>query len=254
MQSFDSSGRPRSLVVPEANELAYWRNMAALLDPAAYVYHATGFSGAGEGTLPVTVPDGETWYALNAWNVRIGATGGTLWLRHSTAMAATPLPQGTQIQDNGLAGFLYVCKPALVTAGAAYADPRELFYERMERLSKLPINSLDATIAAGASVVSNVQYRAFPTDFTFGIITLAYAFDTAWTITAVGSGSGQGRINLMNEISDAHAVRHADSIIVPFRRSTHLGMSTHAGNVDGAGGVSLAGNGGVLYHKLPSDW
>src|SRR4029453_1576280 len=45
-------------------QAAYWAPMYRLLDPAAYV----AVNGLG---LPVTVPAGQPYYALNTWWVRI---------------------------------------------------------------------------------------------------------------------------------------------------------------------------------------
>ncbi len=248
MRVFDAAGREKVFDALEPNEADYWIRLAALLDPAAFVLHqGGGFS--------VTVPDGGRWYALNMWNCRLGATGPTIWCRRSpTLWDAIPLPQGTNIQDNGSTGMLYVCKPELVSSGAKYRDPRGLFFERMARLKTLPLYAASVSIAAGASVTNNVGSALLPADFTNGLIVAQFAMDVAWVITAATTGASEGILNLMDEISDAHAVRVAGSSIVPFQRAVMPYVKVHAGNQDGASGLSLAGNGGVLYHKLPSDW
>lgn len=246
MKILDASGMPKTFELPEQNELDYWTRLAVLLDPAAFVLHKGG-------SFNVTVPDGGVWYALNMWNVRLGSTGPTLWQRRVAKLwDATLLPQGTNLQDNGSNGMLYVCKPELVTSDAKYRDPRGLFFRRLARLKTLPLYATAVTIASGASVVNNASSVAFPADFTNGIITQAFAFDVAWTIT--GASATDGLVNLSDEISDAHAIRFAESMLFPFVRTAQPYIVVHAGNVDGAGGLSLAGNGGVLYHKLPSDW
>lgn len=249
MLSFDSAGRPRALVLPEANEFDYWLRLAVLLDPAAYVLHKGG-------SWNVTVPDGTAWYSLNMWNVRLGASGGTIWQRRVGKLwDALMLPAGTNLQDNGLNGMLYVCKPELVVnTDARYRDPRGLFFERMARLKTLPLVDINMSISAGGAVTNNVASAAFPTDFSKGMIVAAHIFDGAWTITANGPGPSDGLMNLTDEISDAHALRFAESMLLPFNRASHPYVQIHAGNVDGASGTALAANGGVLYHKLPSDW
>jgi len=225
-------GNPPDTLSPE--ETAFWRDRAAALDPNAYEF-VSGTSWSR------TVPAGETWYALNLWHVKAGGPGLHLFQRYADARRMLLLPEGTVLQNDGsAAAFAYLCQPARVTADPRYADPKALYYQRLDRLCGLPLYSLAAT-ATGSSQVA----PAFPTDFAAGLVTLASAHDVGWTILN-NPATGQG-MNLLDEVSDTTRSRFAQTVCVPFLRATFPSLRI--------AGVSLPeGVGGVYYHKLPVDW
>lgn len=203
-----------------ADERAYWKDKAALLDPAAYVF----LTGAA---FSETVPAGETWFALNLWNATVNTVHTEL--RVADINRAIPLPAGTVVASNGNANaFAYLCKPALVVGGASYATPRTLYFNRVNRLRTLALNVLRVATVEGAAV-GTIYEASFPTDFTNGFITGAATFDAAWVILR----SGIDGPNLLSEISDNHAARLAENIMLPFVRTTHDRIGVRGANTAG---------------------
>jgi hypothetical protein len=104
----------------------------------------------------------------------------------------------------------------------------------------------------GATVNGSNNTAAFPNDFDNGLIAMVSAFDVAWTILSTG---GNGGPNLMNEISDEHRWRSAESLSLPFKRSVFRFIETRGASNSGHGtDTRLAGHSAVLYQKLPEDW
>lgn len=244
MRLITPTGTPGIQIVPGGAEFEYWQHMAALLDPAAYVLQkGNGWS--------VTVPTGEVFYLMNAWNARFAATGQTFWCRKPNVFEATLLPAGTTIEDNGVGGeggMAYYCRPSLVLSDTRYRDPRSLYFERIQRRKSLPVFQVHNVWSGGTQSAGTL----FPDDFDHGMITLAYVHDGSWTITANAAGSA-GHCNLMNEVSDFHQWRAAESMLFPFKRVDHPRIESSGASVSGVG-RDLPGNGGVFYHKLPADW
>lgn len=228
-----------------SSELAYWTDKAAQLDPAAYVY----WKGA---TWSVTVPTGETWYAVNAWNTTLNSSSS--WFQRNLATdECTILPAGSVIASNGnSSAFLYVCRPALASSDAKYADPKALYYTRLNALRNIALSTLSASITAG-SAINTVVSANFPTTFNDAIASQISMMDISWclfTDPILGGG-----LNSSEEISDTHQVRLTRKLLTPFARAAFPGIESQAANVSGnATDVSLAGEGVLNYFPLPDTW
>lgn len=230
----------------DADEIrTQWKDRCALLDPAAFaIYTGAAFS--------FTVPAGEVWYLLNAWHVRTTG-GGTTWYHRSLDVnRALMLPTGATVQSDGNASaFAYVCKPSLVTGGASYADPIDLYFTRLNTLRSLTPYEVAASISSGSAAGTSAT-TAFPTDFTNGLITHLSCMDVAWLILTNGSGNAS---NTFMEISDDHQQRIAEALLCPFLRTTFTSIQVRAASISGdAVQTSLAGAGVLRYYKLPAGW
>ena len=216
-----------------AEEVTYWQEQAALLDPAAYVYLA----GTGED---MTVPSGERYYLVNGWKLDTSG-GGTYWFQRTAHYErAMMLSEGTTITCD-TDGFMYVCQPALVTGSDARytTDPRGLFFERIMRIGDLEQFQIGGAATTGAQV-----QVAFPTDFTNGLALHTSSHDIAWLIMHDDTA---GNMNTLNEISDSDRIRFAEPTIFPFVRTQFREIMLQ--------GVSEAeGTGTLTYAKLPGDW
>jgi len=228
-------------------EIEYWKDKAALLDPNAYRFYNTTDDGAG---WSATVPSGETWYLLNAWHIVDSTSTDFDFMRLCDTNRSIQLPAGTVIKaDSAQSAFAYVCKPALVNTDARYDEPKELYYERINRLRSLTQYKQYVYVAGGSTIDVNIT-SSFPTDFTNGLIVSANAMDVSWvTIGPAGSG-----MNLHYEISDRHQIRFAEAITVPFNRTVFPLLKTNPATVSGAVGTTVEGRASVRYYKLPSDW
>jgi hypothetical protein len=212
-----------------------WRRKAAQMDPAAYSYYiGTSWS--------VTVPAGECWWVVNAWNAKHGALGK--WVPPRTPNQPMLLTEGYNLQSNGTTdAFAYIFNPYAIPATGRYADPKGLFYERRARLKTLQTYQQAVTFGSGGG--SRV-YSAFPEDFDFGLILGAANMDAAWVILADAT---HGLLNLGNEISDVDQNRVAEGMPafpMPFERATFPGIAAQP--------ISAAGEATVNYVALPSDW
>lgn len=228
-------------------EAAHWSDRAALLDPAAYEY-VSGTSWTR------TVPAGECWHALNMWHVRAASGTSFQFLRNADASAAVPLPAGTVLTaDATQIGSAYLCKPALVTSSDSRysADPKGLYYERLNRLRTLAQSELAATMSTGQAWGATAT-GTFPTDFSEGMVVMVSEHDISWLTLDTGSGG----VNVYNEISDDHEQRIGAAALIPFQRATFPGIRIRAASVagDASGFSSIAGEGIVRYVKLPADW
>lgn len=195
-----------------ADEVAFWQDQAALLDPDAYVL----FLGNTESE---TVPGGERWYLVNGWNLKATGEGTTWYHRPADVKRALMLPEGTTIEtatppDGTSTAFMYICQPSLVTGSDARytSDPRGLYFDRIMKLATLDQERIGGTATAG-SIVN----EAFPATFTDGMIVHASVHDVAWMILWDGS---DGLSNLHNEISDSTRIRWAEPLLMPFKRTT----------------------------------
>jgi hypothetical protein len=214
--------------------------MAAMLDPAAYVY-AIGTSQT------TTVTAGQSWYLLNGWYLD-SSSGGSWFHRRLHVFDAQALSAGTTITtDNGTNtanGFYYICKPSLVTGGDSRytSDPRALFFDRVHQLQyTLTQYQIGATRTdTGTSTV------AFPSDFTNGFTLHTSAHDIDWLILLESGGSGG--MNTLNEIGDgSNPIRFTGETWCPFVRTTFPNIKVH-----GAGAAE--GRGVLTYVKLPGGW
>jgi hypothetical protein len=223
------------------DEVAWWQEQAALLDPDAYVF-------TFQDAHSEAVTAGETWYLVNGWHMDGGS--GAFWhhrpadVNRALALSAgTTIATGTAPSSN--VAFKYVCKPSLVIAGDSRytTDPRGLYFDRIRKLQReLTQYKVNAT-----RVDNTVTTTAFPTDFTDGMIIHASWHDIAWT-TLYESGSSTPVINLHNEISDEHGLRWAEPLLMPFKRTTFPGIA-----VRGITGPPDTSRGQVIFCKLPED-
>ena len=225
-----------------ADEVTFWQDAAALLDPDAYEFVFANSTSR-------TVTSGKHWFLVNGWFLD-GGSNGNWFHRPADVDHALMLPDGSSISTGTVGGstaFMYLCKPELVVENAGddrYADyqgdPRALYFERIQRLASLTRYKVGAANTGGGQVDST-----FPTDFTDGLAVHTSAHDVAWVIM-LESGGGGG-MNTQNEISDSSAIRFAEKTTFPFKRTTFPKIRTQ--------GVSSGqGAGSMTYVKLPSDW
>ncbi len=252
-----------ALVAPAAHAAALtdeqqiYADRAALLDPECMNYIA------GE-SWTVTVPDGETWYALNAWGVLINDAGPWFY-RNADAQAALCLPAGTTLAAGGASAYsiLYYARPALVQQDARYSDPVSLYWSRINRLRKLKSQIAIARIAQGSSV-SQVHFpQTTLPDFGEAIITGISVQDGCWVILLGPTNNGVANtINLMDEINDTTSVRFTAAPLLPITYGGVNGFTQFAlGFGDNmapdrpcTGTQTLPGTGALLYSVLPADW
>lgn len=224
----DGTGSWATNLTGGADEFAYWQDQAALLDPAAYELHVASIDGPGWTS---TVPAGQTWYLLNSFCVNINGGPDTYFQRLLDVRVALPLFAGTTLSFSSLSSgaYAYICKPALVTGGASYANPKALYYTRMATLKTLSTTLISATVPAG-SAAGTVATTAFPTDFTNGMI-LGYSIhELAWAGLEV---PGVLTLNMNFEISDDHQVRIGRGLLCPFSRVTFPNFKTRGANTIG---------------------
>lgn len=221
------------------DEVSYWQDQAALLDPDAYEF----VIGTSQSR---TVPGGENWYAVTGWFVQ--ATGGGLsWFARPTHVRnARPLSEGTTIVTSATEAnsSMYLCKPALVTGSDARysSDPRGLYFERLRKIA----STLTQYQIGGVDTGTSGTTVAFPSDFTDGLLIHCAQQDIAW-MTLLETG-GAGAFGGLNEISDTDPVRFAEPNLVPFKRTT-------VPNVHVRGAGLAGGRGTFTYLKLDgSGW
>ena len=220
---------------------------AALLDPAAYVYVE------GEN-WSVTVPDGETWYIVNAWHATINDSP-KFFHRNLASADFFEVPEGTVLKSSSgstQSGFIYFCRPALVESDSRYEAPGALISQRQSELKTLPIAHLGVNIPAGSAPGTKSE-DSFPTDFEDGFINHVSNFDLAWII--LRDATDTNGLNTFFEISDNHQNRVDGSIRTPFVRAVIHKVECRAANVSGNySELSLEGDGVVSYQKLPDTW
>lgn len=230
-----------------ANEVAFWRDMAALLDPDAYELVVANDTDQ-------TVPSGENWYLQEGWNLEAAGAGNEWFHRGGDVRDGLFLPEGTVIgtdQDPagpGSPAHMYLCKPALVADEPTddrytdyQSDPRALYFERLRRLSaELPQERIGTTNTGSTSIDV-----AFPATFTDGMIVHVSTQDLAW-VAPCDSGETFGLITQM-EVSDIDPVRVAAVCLIPFKRATIPKVLFQGANLS-------TGRGTVTFVPLPSDW
>jgi hypothetical protein len=236
----------------------YWANKAALLDPRCYEYVI------GDNWIR-TVPAGETWFALNLW--WLDSNPGAWWFhRPLDVNRALALPAGAVLKTGGgypgRHGFAYYARPKMVfDIDARYTtDPEGLYYERLERLESLPIRHTNAHIPAGSNVgaIAGKLFDWGDTETQYGILRHVSTHDIAWTILVGNKRDGvyMDAMNTLDEVSDSHTIRFAESVICPFSRSLWNGIwaksASYAG--DYSSNSSNEGHAVVSWSKLPADW
>lgn len=226
-----------------ADELSFWQDMAALLDPDAYEMVVGS-------NVSRTVSGGETWYLVSAWYLQ-GPSGAAEFHRHGDVHEALPLTAGTTLTTwtagttygpSGATANMYLCKPSLVTGGdARYTDdPRALYFDRIRRVGELTNYTI-----GGTDTGNTPTYTAFPTDFTNGLVVHVSAHDIAWIdLSYTGDTTG---LTIHDEISDSDRLRFATRCLVPFVRTTFPKIGFRGAN-------QTEGNGTIRYLKLPGDW
>lgn len=220
-----------------ADEVTFWQEQAALLDPLAYEY-------VFANSTTRTVTASEHWFLVNGWKLDAGS-GGFWYHRPADVNRALRLASGTSVITGAPAGstaFMYLCKPSLVTGSDSRytSDPRALYFDRIERLQDLTQYRLGAVNTGSGQVGAT-----FPTDFTNGFLMHTSTHDIAWTI--LSNATPVGVSNTHNELNDTSGIRWAEPTPMPFVRTTMPRILTQ--------GASLAeGEGYVIYVKLPGDW
>jgi hypothetical protein len=218
-------------------EQQWWADQAALLDPLAY----ETLNGAG---WKRTVPAGEAWYLVAAGSLDWGAGMMTGYVRPFDVRTSVMLPAGTKIgAAPGQSAAAHICRPALVSSGPRYEDPRALYFERLARLRSLPITEVVGTVADGAPH-GTTAHVDLPADFDFGMVVGASVYDAAW-VTLNGW-------NMLDEVNNDHSVRFARGLLAPFPRSSMPFLLMCGGARDGMpASTVLSGQGTVLFQKLP---
>ena len=212
-------------------ENLYWKDKAAALEPDAYRYYRN---------TTVTVPECETWYAMNLWWVWGSVGNSWTFLRQADADKLLMLPSGTSIAAvHNPNAFAYICQPQLVF-DERYDLARELYFERLARLRELPLHTIGTATQGQASQ----KAVSFPTDFEKGLIVSVSTFDLAWTILTGPNGAA---INTLNEISDNFRIRFSEPVMIPFNRSIFTAMRVQ-------GLANLHGQSTLHYYKLPENW
>jgi hypothetical protein len=224
-----------------AEEVTFWQDMAALLDPDAYEWVITSGTPASR-----TVPSDEHWYLVSGW--KLYTLGGTtpLWFHRQVDVRVQPLvlPADTVISTSNVSGSsMYLCKPSLVTGGdSRYAsDPRALYFERLALLGTLPQFQV-----GGTQTDNGISTAAFAGGFTDGLIVHASQHDVAWIAMFDTGAAGAGL--LLNEISDTDRNRFAETVLMPFKTTTW-------DSVEWRGATQSEGQTNVNYVKLDgSGW
>ncbi len=211
--SVNGAGVP-GLALPAVTgaETDWFRNQAALLDPAAHrFYQATSVSP----TLPpagITVAPGG-WFLRNSWYLKSDdATAPVRNKFHRNCGEVTPISAGKVLYSNLTNGFAYVCQPELVIASDARytSDPKGLYYSRLAQLMTLA--QKDATTSPGYTPTTLTA----PTSGKCMAL-LVSQFELTWSMLQKGA-TGLG-INLTDEIDDSANWRRTQAMMMPFNIS-----------------------------------
>ena len=245
-------------------EREHWRTQAALLDPNAYfLIHDTGHM------LDVTVPVGHTWHASNTFQVRfnepdiLGEDGypgyyKSGFLRPLDSRRTIALPSGTRVRSNieQNGAYLWYADPAAIwdTDERYQTDARGLYYERLQRLTTLPIREVIIELRPYGESGTQLEFEL--PEFESAMLVGASVFDATWL--------NVGILNVMSEVNNIHTVRFAESLLQPFRRDRigHPVVRVKAGNYAGhlnpepndPEGWDKTGTGNILYAVLPEGW
>lgn len=220
-----------------ADEVTFWQDMAALLDPDAYEF----VIGAAQSR---TVTAGEHWYLLGAWYLQATGGGSHFFQRHGNVAEPLILPEGRTLTTHATTAgsHMYLCKPSLVIGGdnRYSTDPRGLFFDRLMRLGELTQYTI-----GGVSTDNGNVLTAFPTDFTDGLVVHVSTHDVAWL--GLSYTDDTSVLPMQDEISDTNRVRFANAQMLPFKRTTFP-------KVQMRGATQSEGRATMTYVKLPADW
>jgi len=226
--------------------------LAALLDPRAYVWQAGP-------SWSLTVPTGEVWFALNAWGITLSAAK---WYHRELCITqAVALPAGMTLSTDLEHGFLYYCRPSLVS----YADPAAVYASRIDRLHDLPMYTVAVHIPAGTPAGAPTFSVLFPADFEHGLLRHVSAHDVSWVGLAGADPTNPNVrqvVNTINEIDDHRRQRETRRVYAPFRRYQGgiepgwTGVRAGIGNGSGDPNrpTDMHGWGMAWFNKLPGDW
>ena len=227
----------------------FYADMAALLDPACHVY----LLGSDWN---ITVPPGETWYALNIWSACRPGSSHLLFHRDADAGRPFIMPSGFDLESAHDSALILYARPKLVQdVDKRYlTDPRGLYFERLAVLRTLALHTI--SVERPADTPNTTESKAFmPDDFTAGLVTQWQCHDGAW-LCLIGSDSNI--INTQDEIDDKYPMRLTSSVLLPFRRAVFNGIwlfnGSHGGNWDQQAPQAWTGWGAAHYVKLPSSW
>lgn len=234
----------------------YWLDKAVLEDPDAYMWLGWTSHGVNQ-QFDVTVPADETWWLIQAWQLKAQDAAGSalnLWF-HRVGGIDRPfmLPGGTRLHTESTitsGGFAYICRPRMVQHLDKYKDPEALCYTRHKRLKSIALSELSVHVAPGASPTN--AYAAFPGGVDKALIQQVSCHDAAW----IGMfGNDAAAMNLYNEISDAHSQRYGAADKYPVRVETFdIGLCIQNGTASGTGVGYEQGYGHIWYQALPADW
>ena len=251
-----SAARSQGEPPPYDPERAWYADQAALLDPRAYEF-------VSSHSWSRTVPEGETWYALNLWRVRWQELTLGGFLRTPDANRPLLLPSGTLLRSyTGTTGdpstaFAYLCRPqAVFDIDARYTeDPKALYWARKDRLRSLPLREINGRVGGGSAWNTTVL-TPFPATFDYGLAVEVSVYDAPWVgLAAVSETGSQIVCNLQPEINNNHTTRNAGVLCMPFSRARFPSIATHGGNNAGdSSSPCVLGLGQVLYVELPGDW
>jgi hypothetical protein len=268
-------------VIVSDDELLFWKNRAALLDPRAMVTQLPPFD--------VTVPADEVWFLIDGFlldaHLYNGSTTGNLagdfahWERRGPHYEqALPIGPGKRLINFIHDGFtvngaLTYCRPSIVwAADARYTqDPRGLYYERINKLDRLEIRQTWCRIPEGSASGTRVDTLFDWTgaeDALYGIGRAVSTSDAAWIfVKGLGAdGVTPATLSLTNEITDTHGHRLDNPCIFPFVRKNDgvlgfTGVKMAAGNrsgdpadLSGADAAGRHGYGVFTWSALPNDW
>jgi hypothetical protein len=226
-----------------------YADLAAILDPACHVYHIGP-------SWSVSVPQGETWYALNIWSARRPGSAHKLFHRDADARNPFIMSAGFDLESGCKDALILYARPKLVQdVDPRYRDdPRGFYFARLNQLRTLRIQTLSVERPAGTP--SDQSSKAFmPDDFAAGLVTQWQCHNGAWLGLI---GPGPNIINTQDEIDDKYPMRITSSVLLPFRREMFNGIwlfnGSHDGNWNQQAAQAWTGWGAAHYVKLPAEW
>lgn len=242
-----------------SDEVQYWRDMAALLDPDCYQYViGTGWTR--------TVPAGKVWYLLNAWGLRKPGNPFQSYKWHHRDLdtrEALLLPSGFTLQGDSINAhsYAYFADPSLVQAGDAryLEDPKGLYFERLARLRTLPLHMVGVHRPVGTTLAAANPERLnyFPAGHDRILLRHVDCHDGCWVILQSGNlDTITNGMNTQDELDDVRPMRLTRTVFAPILRSVHsairLGHASITGDMNQP--QTYDGWGSVHYNVLPSDW
>lgn len=229
---------------------AYFANLAARLDPRAL----TILAGEGSSGFAATVPEDTVWWLLNAhwicgWQNGDGPPFVPWEHRQIDYRKAMALPSGTLLQSCTLegmpadGGFAVVCKPEMLD-DPRYEDAETLYYERLDRINRLPLRTTRVLCETGAvpgvtaSPSANMDWGGSNAEH---FVVRGLVNERASWISIVGTKADNATwfgINCMPEISDWHATSFDDAAIcvLPRKQPGSIGFNKLVlapGNISG---------------------